>query len=92
MSDGGVFKNTALFSGLENNTLNIPTPKPILEQYKAIPYMIVADDAFLLKDYIQKPYSQVGLTIIQLQTQPCSTHVPFGILANQFRVFMTPIG
>ena len=98
VSDGGVFKNSALFSGLENNTLNIPTPKPILQQHKAIPYMIVADDAFPLKNYIQKPYSQVGLTFrkrifnYRLSRARRIVENAFGILANRFRVFMTPIG
>ena len=63
VSDGGVFKNSALFSALEKKTLNIRTPRPIVRQHRAIPYMIVADDAFPLKEYMLKPYSQVGLTI-----------------------------
>ena len=59
--------------------------------------MIVADDAFPLKEYILKPYSQVGLTrekrIFNYRLS-CARRIVengFGILANRFRIFMTPI-
>ena len=57
----------------------------------------MADDAFPLKEYIQKPYSQVGLTpnkrIFNYMLSRARRVVDnaFGILANRFRVFMTPI-
>ena len=60
--------------------------------------MIVADDAFPLKEHIQKRYSQVGLTIekrifnYRLSRAQRIVENAFGILANLFRVFMTPIG
>ena len=59
--------------------------------------MIVADDAFPLKEYIQKPYSQIGLTkekrIFNYRLSRARRIVEntFGILANRFHVFMTPI-
>uniref|UniRef100_A0A1X7U5X5 DDE Tnp4 domain-containing protein n=1 Tax=Amphimedon queenslandica TaxID=400682 RepID=A0A1X7U5X5_AMPQE len=46
----------------ERGTLNIPPASPIEDNGTLIPYMIVADDAFSLKEYLQKPYSQIGLT------------------------------
>lgn len=97
VSDGGVFKNSTLFSALENNTLHIPSPKAILDQQKKIPYMLVADDAFPLKTYIQKPYSQSGLTTekrifnYRLSRARRIVENAFGILSNRFRVFMTPM-
>ena len=51
VSDGGVFKNSALYAALDNKSLSIPSPKPIPGQNKPLPYMIVADDAFQLKEY-----------------------------------------
>lgn len=59
--------------------------------------MIVADDAFGLKEYLQKPFSQIGLTkerqIFNYRLSRARRIVEnaFGILANKFRVFMTPI-
>ena len=60
--------------------------------------MIVADDAFPLKEYIQKPYSHLVLTketrIFNYRFSRARPTVEnaFVILANRFRVFMTPIG
>ena len=62
ISDGGVFKNSSLFAALEANSLNIPQPSPLPGGSSPIPYHLVADDAFPLKEYIMKPYSQTGLT------------------------------
>ena len=62
ISDGGVFKNSTLFTALESNILSISSSEPILYQQKPIPYVLVADDAFPLKTYIQKPYGQAVLT------------------------------
>ena len=45
-----------------SNSLNVPIPFPICEDGIPLPYMIVADEAFPLKTYIQKPYTQMGLT------------------------------
>ena len=64
MSDGGVFKNSALFRGIMSVSLNIlkPTPLPKTgdpcwheDKYPKIPYVIVADDAFQLSSYLTKP-------------------------------------
>ena len=97
ISDGGVFKNNRLFSALEGNSLNIPPPEPLQQQSFQLPYTLVADDAFPLKNYIQKPYSQVGLTYekrifnYRLSRAQRIVENGFGILANRFRVFMAPI-
>ena len=93
ISDGGVFKNSTLYAALESNSLNVPPAKAIPGECCALPYMIVAP----LKEYIQKPYSQVGLTTekrifkYRLSRARHIVENAFGILANRFRVFMTPI-
>ena len=59
--------------------------------------VIVADDAFALSKYLMKPYSQTGLTTekrvsnYRLSRARRTVENAFGILANRFRVFMTPI-
>ena len=97
MSDGGVFKNCNLYQALEKQQLNIPQPTTLPGTQILFPFVIVADDAFPLKDYILKPYSQRGLTrerrIFNYRLSRARRVVEnaFGILANRFRVFMTPI-
>ena len=83
---------------MENNTLNIPNPEPLMgDRSFPLPYMFVSDDAFLLKEYIQKPFGQVGLTTekrtvnYRLSRARCIVENRFGILANRFQVFMAPI-
>lgn len=56
ISDGGVFNQCSLSEGLEKNTLNVPSAKPIFENGPSMPYVIVADDAFALKSYLMKPF------------------------------------
>lgn len=61
ISDGGVFRNSSLSTALDSDTLNLPKNGTLGEQ-ENIPYVIVADDAFLLKSYIMKPYPQRKLS------------------------------
>ena len=97
VSNGGVFKNSSLYAALENNTLHLPNRKPLPGKSKPMPYTIVADDAFPLKDYLLKPYSLSGLTIqnrvfnYRLSRACRIGENAFGILANRFRIFMAPI-
>ena len=62
VSDGGVYRYSEISTAFEENHLNIPGPKPLPESDVSIPYTLVADDAFPLKPYIQKPYTQIGMT------------------------------
>ena len=62
VSDVGVFRNSSLSTGLEVNSLNTSPPEPLSGESVPLHYTIVADDACPLKEYIQKPYGQVGLT------------------------------
>ena len=97
VSDGGVFKNCNLYRALEEKQLNIPNPTVLPGTQNQFPFVIVADDAFPLKDYILKPYSQRSLNqerrIFNYRLSRARRVVEnaFGILANRFRIFMTPI-
>ena len=98
ISDGGVFKNSNICRALEEKRLNIPSPTHLPGTQVLFPYIIVADDAFPLKEYILKPYGQTGLTTERrifnygLSRAWLIVENAFGILTNRFRVFMTPKG
>lgn len=62
-SDGGVFNNTKLYEALENKTLNIPSDRSLPMRDKAIPFVMVADDAFAMKSYLLKPYAFNNLSV-----------------------------
>lgn len=97
MSDGGVFKNYSIYTALQNNTLNIPKPTKLPGSRERVPYVLVADDAFALSNYLMKPYAQSELSTknkiynYRLSRARRTVENAFGILAKRFRVFMTPI-
>lgn len=56
-SDGGIFNRTSFYKCLNNQSLNLPAPRPLPGRDEPIPYFLVADDAFALNDNIMKPYA-----------------------------------
>ena len=98
VSDGGVFWNSQLSEALGNNSLHIPSPARLEGEEFSLPYLFVPDDVFPLKENIMKPYSQTGLTPkrriynYRLSRARRIVENAFGILANRFCVFMSPIG
>ena len=93
ISDGGVFKNSSLYRALEEGKLNIPSECQLPGTDISVPYALVADDAFPLKKYILKPYSQRNLTRTKqifnyrlIRTRRIGENA-FGILANRFYIF-----
>ena len=55
-SDGGIFLDSSLRDGLEHGTVGFPAPAPLPGDDKPMPFAIVADDAFPLRSWLQKPY------------------------------------
>ena len=74
---------------LEKDTLSLPKSKPLHENPKEKPYVCVADDAFLLTNYMMKPYPQKDLTIdsrifnYRLSRTRQISENAFGFLANR---------
>lgn len=97
VSDGGVFSETPLAVGLREKTLSLPIPEPLAGRSKAVPYVIVADDAFPLQNNIMKPYPYKNGDIIsrvfnyRLSRARRTVESAFGILATRFRVLLKPI-
>ena len=97
ISDGGVFRNSTFSEALEQNTLNIPPAEPLPVRIFPCPYVIVADDVFPLKTYLMKPHNSKELDLdkrmfyYRLSRVRRIVENAFGILANRFRVFLSPI-
>uniref|UniRef100_A0A1X7SZW5 DDE Tnp4 domain-containing protein n=1 Tax=Amphimedon queenslandica TaxID=400682 RepID=A0A1X7SZW5_AMPQE len=93
----GVFRESTLCHALSHNTLNVPPQEPLQGCTLPVAYMLVADEAFSLKEYIQKPFSESGLTKekriynYRLSRARQVVENAFGILANRFCVSMTSI-
>lgn len=98
ISDGGVLLNTKFFAKLQSGELNIPEPSDVSDNFKSVPYVIVADDAFPLRPDILKPFRQAQLDSpdkeifnYRLSRARHVVENGFGILASRFRIYHTPI-
>ena len=95
ISDGGVFRNSSLSTAIDENILNIPPPRKV--GASVLPYVIVADDAFPLKQNLVKPYPSRNLSLesritsYRISRARRISENAFGIMANRFRVFLSPL-
>jgi len=97
VSDGGVFKRCSLYHALEIGTVELPLVIPLPGWTQPIAYFCVADDAFVTRNYIMKPYP--------FKDQPAPNQIfnyrlsracrivenVFRIIANRFRVLRKPM-
>ena len=65
ISDGGIFKSSSLSEALNNDLLGIPPARPPADFETKLPYVIVADDTFPLKNNLLKPFPLRNLSIEQ---------------------------
>jgi len=54
--DAGIFMNTPLMAVLEDNQIGLPPLEPLPGDDDPIPYFIVGEEAFTLKENLQKPF------------------------------------
>lgn len=97
VSDGGVFRRTAFYDALQNNSLHLPQPVPLPERSKCMPFVLVADDAFSASTNLLKPFNKNRLDGIQrifnyrLSRARRVVENAFGILSARFCIFRSPI-
>jgi len=97
-SDGGVFKECQFDKKFDQKKMNVPNANRISENGPILPYCLVGDEAFPLKEYLLRPYSgRGGLTkkknIFNYRLSRARRIIEntFGILACQWRVLRKPI-
>lgn len=79
------------------NQLGLPPPHALPGREMAVPYALVADNAFALRKKIMKPFSLRGLTMVQrvynyrLSRARRIIDNVCGIMAARFRVLRKPI-
>nr|XP_042911865.1 uncharacterized protein LOC110282418 [Parasteatoda tepidariorum] len=62
VADSTIFSISELRGALENNAQGIPPPSILPMSNEILPYVIVADEAFPLKNYLKKPYPRRELS------------------------------
>ncbi|KAL2089227.1 hypothetical protein ACEWY4_016126 [Coilia grayii] len=97
-SDGGTLSLSAFSRALRNNTLGLPSDKPLPGTDRAMPYVFVVDEAFPLRANMMRPYPGLNLASEQrvfnyhLSTAWRMVECAFGILASQWRVYRKSLG
>lgn len=96
ISDGGVLKNSPLYSILAHNSQNFPPSEILPGTSTATPFTIVADDAFPLQEHIMKPYKgnlalEQKIFNYRLSRARRTSENAFGILCNRFRILLKKI-
>ena len=103
ISDDGVYNNSVLKEAIFNNSLNLPSPKPLpnidpndifWDKETSTPFSFVADDAFPLSQNIMKPYPRRNLNdkkrifCSRLSYFHRVSENAFGILGCRFQHFL----
>jgi hypothetical protein len=94
-SDMQLFNSSPLKEALDANDLDIPPPDNLPNDNVPFPYFIIGDDAFALREYMMKPFSQRNLTMEQriynyrISRARIVVENAFGILAQRWQCFLT---
>ncbi|XP_036145912.1 uncharacterized protein LOC105834758 [Monomorium pharaonis] len=97
-SDGGIFKECQFGKKFEQKKMNVPDAEIVSENGPTLPYCLVGDEAFPLKDYLLRPYPERGgltkekaVFNYRLSSARQMIENTFGILACQWRTLRKPI-
>lgn len=96
-SDCGIFNRSQLQPSLAHNTIGFPDPEPIPNDDSDTGFFFIGDDAFPLRPYLLKPYSERYLNI---EERVCNYRISrarrvvenaFGIMAMRFRCLLSTL-
>ena len=97
VNDGDVWNKCCISSAIEDKTLAIPNPRNLPLGQTDVPFVFLGDDAFALKSYMMKPYTQQNLTTDKRiynyrhsRGRRISENL-FGISANRWRFYLTTL-
>jgi len=94
----GVFRNSLIRNYIESALLKLPNPKPIGINGPVLPYVLLADEAFPLTNFIMRPYPRSGKLDLskkvfnyRLNRARRVVENAVGILAERWRIYRTPV-
>lgn len=97
ISDGSVYRNTELYQKMCRHELDLPQSECSPGKEAPLPYVFVADSAFVLTENIMKPYpgtekgSKKRVFNYRLSRARRIVENVFGIMSAVFRVFRKPM-
>lgn len=98
--DSTIFRDSPIGQKLYSGSLNLPPPRNLpntRNNETAQPFVMVGDEAFKLHTNLLKPYPARNLNatkrVFNYRLSRCRRNVEcaFGVLANKWRIFHTPI-
>ena len=95
MKDSGIWNKSSLRRAIENREIGLSEPRALPYCLEKIPFVILGDDGFALKNYMMKTFPQSNLAIekriynYRHSRARCISENMFGVLANRWRVFHT---
>lgn len=97
-SDSNIFKNSTLFTKLQNGEINLPPPRSFPNTNDVpLPYVIIGDAAFGISNNVMRPYARTNMThkkkIFNYRISRARRYIEctFGIMSNKFRIFHRPL-
>lgn len=90
--DSSILKNSVLWKKVNDGSLNIPKPMPLLEGGESTPYVFIGDEGFALHNNLLRPFGGTHLDlrkkIFNYRLSRARRHVEcaFGILAGKLRI------
>jgi hypothetical protein len=96
--DSGVFVHSSSYNALKNGPLRLPQQKVLPGNEMPVPYVLLAEDAFLLTTNLMKSHAGESTkgslkTVFNYKlTKAC--HIvenSLGLLASVFRIFLKPL-
>ena len=93
-SDCGIYNESPMFQGIQDETIKLPPPEPMPNDTEDTPFFFIGDDAFPLRQHILKPFSARYLETEQLVFNYRLSRARrvvenlFGILASRFRYLL----
>lgn len=97
ISNGGVLQESCFQAALNNNSLGIPPANCLPERNTPVPYVIVADEAFPLKENLIKPFPAKSLDdasrVFNYRLSQAHRVIEnaFGIVVHRLQIFQSTI-
>ena len=96
-SDCGIYNESPMFQGMQDETIKLPPPEPLPNDTEDTPFFFIGDDAFPLRQHMLKPFSATYLESEQLVFNYRLSRARwvvenlFGILATRFRCLLNTL-
>ncbi|XP_025085867.1 putative nuclease HARBI1 [Pomacea canaliculata] len=92
----GIFACTTLSKAVESKTLQVPAPRELAHSHVKMPFVLVGDEAFPLKEHLMKPYPRGlgdhdNIFNYRLNRVRRVSENAFGILVNRFRLLLNTL-